>query len=62
LAGKLNGLIAGETKKNFRVQFGNSGTEAVEIALHHASLEWRKKIEKARMNSYNYLAPLQKLM
>jgi acetylornithine/succinyldiaminopimelate/putrescine aminotransferase/predicted amino acid dehydrogenase/long-subunit acyl-CoA synthetase (AMP-forming) len=48
LAEKLNLIAGSETGKSFRVIFGNSGSEAVEIAIHHASFEWDRKIEKMR--------------
>jgi acetylornithine/succinyldiaminopimelate/putrescine aminotransferase/acyl-coenzyme A synthetase/AMP-(fatty) acid ligase len=48
LAEKLNLIIGGKTGRSYQVTFGNSGAEAVEIAFHHAYLEWRKRIEKFR--------------
>ncbi len=48
LARELNRLFSKFTGKYFKVLFGNSGTEATEIALHHAYFEWRQKIEKLR--------------
>ncbi len=48
LARELNLLFTRATGKYFKVQFGNTGAEAVEIALHHAYYEWWKKIEKLR--------------
>jgi acetylornithine/succinyldiaminopimelate/putrescine aminotransferase/acyl-CoA synthetase (AMP-forming)/AMP-acid ligase II len=48
LAEKLNLVIGNETGQSYRVIFGNSGAEAVEIAIHHAYFEWEKKIEKIR--------------
>ena len=46
LAEKLNLLIGQETGKSYNVVLGNSGSEAVEIAIHHALFEWEKRIEK----------------
>ncbi len=48
LAEKLSLTVGQKTGKSFKVLFGNSGSEAVEIALHHALFEWRKKIAKLR--------------
>lgn len=46
LAEKLNAIMERETGRSFRVLLGSTGAEAVEMALHHACLEWRKKMEK----------------
>jgi acetylornithine/succinyldiaminopimelate/putrescine aminotransferase/predicted amino acid dehydrogenase/long-subunit acyl-CoA synthetase (AMP-forming) len=48
LAEKLNLIIGAETGRNYRVIFGNSGSEAVEIAIQHAFFEWEKRIEKIK--------------
>lgn len=48
LAKELNRIFSKATGKYFKVLFGNSGTEATEMALHHAYFEWRHKIEKLR--------------
>jgi acetylornithine/succinyldiaminopimelate/putrescine aminotransferase/predicted amino acid dehydrogenase/acyl-coenzyme A synthetase/AMP-(fatty) acid ligase len=48
LAKELNRLFSKHTGKYFKVLFGNSGSEATEIALHHAYYEWRQKLEKIR--------------
>lgn len=48
LARELNRLFSSRTGKYFKVQFGSGGTEATEIALHHAYFEWRQRIEKIR--------------
>jgi acetylornithine/succinyldiaminopimelate/putrescine aminotransferase/predicted amino acid dehydrogenase/long-subunit acyl-CoA synthetase (AMP-forming) len=48
LARELNRLFSQSTGKYFKVLFANSGTEATELALHHAYYEWRMKIEKLR--------------
>jgi len=47
-AEKLSLMVGQKTGKSYKVLFGNSGSEAVEIALHHALFEWRKRIEKLR--------------
>jgi len=52
LARELNRLFSKSTGKYFKVQFANSGAEALEIALHHAYWEWRQKIEKIRDEQY----------
>ncbi len=48
LAEKLNLIIGSATGRSFQVIFANSGTEAVEISLHHACFEWKKRLEKLR--------------
>lgn len=48
LARELNRLFSKSTGKFFKVQFGNTGSEAMEIALHHAYFEWWTWIEKRR--------------
>ena len=48
LAEKLNLIIGSKTGKSYQVLFGNSGSEAVEIAIHHAFFEWSRKIEKIK--------------
>jgi acetylornithine/succinyldiaminopimelate/putrescine aminotransferase len=46
LAEKFNLIIGSVTGKSYRIIFGNSGAEAVEIAIHHAYFEWERRIEK----------------
>ena len=48
LAEKLNLIIGSETGRSYRTVFSNSGTEAVEIAIHHAYFEWERRIEKIK--------------
>ena len=48
LARELNRIFSKATGRYFMIQFGNSGTEATEIAIHHAYFEWRSAIEKLR--------------
>lgn len=48
LARELNKLFGKNTGKFFKVQFGNTGSEAMEIAMHHAYFEWWTWIEKRR--------------
>ncbi|HJW28525.1 MAG TPA: aminotransferase class III-fold pyridoxal phosphate-dependent enzyme, partial [Saprospiraceae bacterium] len=48
LARDLNKLFSQKTGRYFKVQFGNSGSEAMEIALHHAYFEWWTRLEKRR--------------
>lgn len=61
LAEKLNLLLSNKTKKNFKAQFGNSGAEAVEIAMHHAYLEWRKNIEKLRDDQLQLFGAIEEM-
>ena len=46
LARELNKIFSKNTGKFFKVQFGNTGSEAIEIAMHHAYFEWWTSIEK----------------
>lgn len=48
LAEKLNLIVGSKTSRNYRIIFGNSGSEAVEIAIHHAYFEWTRRIERIR--------------
>ncbi len=48
LAEKLNLIVGKITGKSFNVLFGSTGSEAVEIALHHAAFEWMKDLDKIR--------------
>ena len=48
LAERLNFMIGKATGKSYQVVFANSGSEAVEMALHHAYFEWKKRLEKLR--------------
>ncbi len=48
LAEKLSVMVGQKTGKSFKVLFGNSGSEAVEMALHHALFEWKTEIGKMR--------------
>lgn len=52
LAEKLNLMVGGITGQSYTVLFGSTGSEAVEIALHHALFEWRKKIEDLEQSQY----------
>jgi acetylornithine/succinyldiaminopimelate/putrescine aminotransferase/predicted amino acid dehydrogenase/acyl-coenzyme A synthetase/AMP-(fatty) acid ligase len=46
-------LTVGEwTRRDYNVIFGSSGSEAVEMALHHAALEWRRRIEKMEQQQF----------
>jgi acetylornithine/succinyldiaminopimelate/putrescine aminotransferase/predicted amino acid dehydrogenase/acyl-coenzyme A synthetase/AMP-(fatty) acid ligase len=46
LAEELATTVGETTGRDYGVLFASSGSEAVEMALHHAALEWRKKLEK----------------
>ena len=57
LAEKLNDLIGRHTGKSYYTLFGSTGSEVVEIAIHHAYLEWTKQIRKLEENQaskYSY--------
>jgi acetylornithine/succinyldiaminopimelate/putrescine aminotransferase/predicted amino acid dehydrogenase/long-subunit acyl-CoA synthetase (AMP-forming) len=46
LAEELAIAVGERTGRDYGVMLGSSGSEAVEMALHHAVLEWRRRIEK----------------
>jgi acetylornithine/succinyldiaminopimelate/putrescine aminotransferase/predicted amino acid dehydrogenase/acyl-coenzyme A synthetase/AMP-(fatty) acid ligase len=46
LARELAAMVGEVTGRDYAVAFGSSGAECVEMSLHHAALEWRKRIEK----------------
>ncbi len=46
LSEKLNDMLSRHTGKSYYTLFGSTGSEVVEIAIHHAFLEWMKKIKK----------------
>lgn len=52
LAQKLNLMIGDLTHKDYNVVFGSTGSEAVEIAIHHAFMEWKKSFERIRRNQF----------
>lgn len=63
LAKKLNQVLFNETNENFIVLFGSTGTEIVEMAIHHAYLEWKKNYKKLKIRQYrNYSGKYDKLL
>lgn len=48
LAERLNLLIGNQTGKSYQVVFGSTGSEAVEIAIHHAFFDWENRMIKIR--------------
>jgi len=61
LARELNRIFSRATGKYFIVQFGNSGTEATELAIHHAYYEWRSRIEKIRDEQFQLYGSVRSL-
>ncbi len=55
LAAELEATIGGINGREYNVMFGSSGAEAVEMALHHAALEWRKAIERIEQQQFQHL-------
>jgi acetylornithine/succinyldiaminopimelate/putrescine aminotransferase/predicted amino acid dehydrogenase/acyl-coenzyme A synthetase/AMP-(fatty) acid ligase len=53
LARELNGMFGRATGQYFRVLYGNSGAEALEIALQHAYYAWRQQISKIRKEQFH---------
>jgi acetylornithine/succinyldiaminopimelate/putrescine aminotransferase/predicted amino acid dehydrogenase/acyl-coenzyme A synthetase/AMP-(fatty) acid ligase len=50
LAEKLNEMIGNYTGKSYFTLFGSAGSEVVEISIHHAYLEWLKRIRKLEID------------
>ncbi|MCJ7468121.1 MAG: aminotransferase class III-fold pyridoxal phosphate-dependent enzyme [Maribacter sp.] len=50
LAEKLGEQLAKSTGKSFYTMFGSTGSEVVEMALHHAYLEWKDRLKKFEEN------------
>jgi len=48
LAARLSLMVGAATGRSFRVVFVNSGSEALEVALHHALMEWKHRFRKLR--------------
>lgn len=46
LARELAARVGQATGRDYVVALGSSGSECVEMALHHAVLEWRRRVEK----------------
>lgn len=61
LAQELNKIYCRNTGKFFKVQFGNTGSEAMEIALHHAYFEWWTRIEKRRDEQLQLYGSLEEI-
>ncbi len=61
LARELNKIFGEHTGKYFKVQFGNTGSEAVEIALHHAYYEWWTTMEKRRDEQLQLYGSLEEI-
>jgi acetylornithine/succinyldiaminopimelate/putrescine aminotransferase/predicted amino acid dehydrogenase/acyl-coenzyme A synthetase/AMP-(fatty) acid ligase len=52
LASELADAVGEMTGRDYAVLFGSSGSEAVEIALHHAALEWRAGIDRMEQQQF----------
>lgn len=52
LARKLNQILANTTQQDYNVLFGNSGSEAVEMALQHALFAWKENIKKLKQEQF----------
>ena len=52
LAEELAAAVGELTGRDYNVMFGSSGSEAVEMALHHAALEWRARIDKMEQQQF----------
>ncbi|MBN2200305.1 MAG: aminotransferase class III-fold pyridoxal phosphate-dependent enzyme [Candidatus Aminicenantes bacterium] len=46
LAAELASMVGEATGRDYGVLLASSGSEAVEMALHHAALEWKKRLER----------------
>lgn len=56
LAEKLNLTVGAITGRDYNVLLGSTGSEAVEMALHHALFEWQKAIDKMESKQYKLYA------
>lgn len=56
LAEKLNLFIGSQTRRSYQVILGSTGSEAVEIAIHHAYFEWEKRIETIKEQQFQVFA------
>jgi len=54
LAEELNLIISKITGKTYNVLFGSSGSEAVEIAIHHAVYEWKNELTRLEQQQFRY--------
>lgn len=52
LAEELAATVGEATGRDYAVLLATSGSEAVEMALHHAAFEWRKKLERMEQEQY----------
>lgn len=52
LAEELAAMVGELTGRDYSVMFASSGSEAVDMALHHATLEWRRKMEKMEQEQF----------
>ncbi|MEL0455403.1 aminotransferase class III-fold pyridoxal phosphate-dependent enzyme [Flavobacteriaceae bacterium SZ-1-7] len=62
LAAKLNEILSRYTEKSFFTLFGSTGSEVVEMALHHAYMEWTdklKKLEQKQLMAFGHYSNLQ---
>lgn len=57
LAEELNIVIGRLTGKSYYTLLGSTGSEAVEIALHHAMFEWHNKIRNLEKQQFQHLGP-----
>ena len=48
----FNAIMGDITGKVFNVSYGSSGAEVVEMAMHHAILEWDDQFNKMKENQY----------
>lgn len=56
LAENLNAIMSDITGKIFNISFASSGSEAMEVALHHAMYEWNEKFRKMKEQQYFWFA------
>ncbi|MBT3243063.1 MAG: aminotransferase class III-fold pyridoxal phosphate-dependent enzyme [Bacteroidetes bacterium] len=56
LARDLENEVSSIHKTRFVTLFGSTGSEVVEMALHHAYLEWTKKFKKIRDDQFRQFA------
>lgn len=61
LAEKLNEMISNSTGRNYYTLLGSTGSEVVEMAIHHAYLEWKKKFKELEQKQKIYFAHLDQV-
>jgi acetylornithine/succinyldiaminopimelate/putrescine aminotransferase/predicted amino acid dehydrogenase/acyl-coenzyme A synthetase/AMP-(fatty) acid ligase len=54
LAERLSQVVGGFTNRNYKVCLGSTGAEMIEMALHHACLQWRHRANVIRDHQFQH--------